>query len=783
MKEKKVGAACRRALMSLQGILITRWSIVALLAVLPVIVMPGFGDPFGSIKQSLLLILVALAFLGWCSHVYKARAWAYKSAWMLWLPVALLVAVGVSAILSSSGFASWIGAGGQGFTAFLPTMALIFVFGMVLYEGEKKGIVRRYTFAAMLGVLLALIVSLLAFFGVDVVGKTSFVGYATTGTFESVTILGAVMSLLAVSIWAARDAKGDTWLPNKKWRVAYGIVGIATLAITALLVIAADTWPTQVVLLVGSGVLVAAGLFDPKKFAKPARMLAPMAVFAVALILLVVQLSFASDKLPVEAHIGYGASTDIAVEVLKADGVFGSGPGTYAYDYTRFRPAESNESMFWDVRFDRAPSHFLTLAATWGLIPLVVLVAFLIYVVVRMVDALVLKKDREDWQTVAVLSSSWLALLAGNIVYSSDLATELVFWVITGLLLAHFVRRKKVVQVAGHGRGALLLSLVFVLAGVGLVFSLVTSAQWVIGEASMAKAISLQEKEAPVVEVVSAVQGAAAVNRWHTGYLRTAAMANLGLIDDLASGDLTENSELILQAANRAVIYAERAAYLDSMDVRNLNVLGTVHETVATIRIDSLPHAVDAYREAAKLDPVNSLQHIKLAQVLMGASDRAEAAEGAESETAAVLLAEAEAHVQTAIDLRLTSSNLYIRALVWERQGRLGEAIGQLEALVAAAPRDPVLRFELGVLQLRAGSKKLARTAFEDALVLAPTYANAKWYLAALYEEAGELDAAIQQLEDLLVMNPDDTRVQERVELMRNELVVPALEELEPLEE
>ena len=60
------------------------------------------------------------------------------------------------------------------------------------------------------------------------------------------------------------------------------------------------------------------------------------------------------------------------------------------------------------------------------------------------------------------------------------------------------------------------------------------------------------------------------------------------------------------------------------------------------------------------------------------------------------------------------------------------------------------MAFELGLLYYRAGRKNDAFNALQRAVFLAPDYANARWYLALIYEERKDLDPAIEQLERIL---------------------------------
>ena len=113
----------------------------------------------------------------------------------------------------------------------------------------------------------------------------------------------------------------------------------------------------------------------------------------------------------------------------------------------------------------------------------------------------------------------------------------------------------------------------------------------------------------------------------------------------------------------------------------------------------------------------------------------------------------------------------------------MNEAISEMATIAIARPKDAGVRFELGVLHLRAGKKGLARRDFEAAITLQPAFANAKWYLAALLEDAEERESAIQQLEDLLLMNPEDERVAQKLRLVREgKQYVEAINTVEPLD-
>ena len=66
----------------------------------------------------------------------------------------------------------------------------------------------------------------------------------------------------------------------------------------------------------------------------------------------------------------------------------------------------------------------------------------------------------------------------------------------------------------------------------------------------------------------------------------------------------------------------------------------------------------------------------------------------------------------------------------------------------------------------------------EAVVTLSPNYSNARWYLAAMYEEKGNLDKAIEQIEKVKELNPDNTLVTQKLdELQKKKSPPPATPE------
>ena len=166
----------------------------------------------------------------------------------------------------------------------------------------------------------------------------------------------------------------------------------------------------------------------------------------------------------------------------------------------------------------------------------------------------------------------------------------------------------------------------------------------------------------------------------------------------------------------------------------------------------------EAYLKAGELRPGDPtfryragalyLTEIDLVSQLLVArrTDSAQASAVAQS---AIL--KAEENFRKAVELSPNFGRaIYNLGIVYERQGKLSEAIKELEKVAPANSDQPGLAFELGLLYYRAGRKEDAFNQLQRAVVLLPDYANARWYLALIQEERGNVSGAIEQLKKIL---------------------------------
>jgi len=248
-------------------------------------------------------------------------------------------------------------------------------------------------------------------------------------------------------------------------------------------------------------------------------------------------------------------------------------------------------------------------------------------------------------------------------------------------------------------------------------------------------------------------------------------------------GDNEKNNR-VQNYLSSAVALAQRATQVAPNESSNWTNLGQVYQNLLRLIDGADALAESAYLKASELRPGDPAFHNRIGNmylfkaellIQLAASNSASANQFIQQSDAALM--KAEDAFKKAIEL---SNNfglaIYNLGSVYERQGKLNEAIKQLETLAPFNSEQPGLAFELGILYYRANQKNKAFEQLQKAVVLFPDYANARWYLASIYEERKQIDQAIAQLERILsveINKDSEVVVQKLKELKAGKVSIP----------
>ncbi len=741
--------------------------LVALVFLFPLFYFPGLRDTLEMPKQLLLLGLMTVAGILWIVRVFLSRTLTLRRSFIFFPVILYLFGLGIATMTSLDRYVSFFGGSFNEYTSFASLVGFVLLLFFVVSSGRDFTLVRRLLSAFLIAALLLGLGALLKIFGVSLPWLPAARGWNTVGSVFALGIFSAALVVLASGL-SLFDPRGHAaFLPNRSGtfvRILALVVGVLHLVVLVVL----DWWIAWAVLLVGIGLLLLFVFVYAHTFRNLAHLLLPLVAFVVALILLFVRTPIRTN-LPIEIGPGQGASWQVATEVLREHPVLGSGPATYLFDYAKYRPAALSQTVLWNVRFDRAKSFVLTLLPTAGLVGAILWVLLVGIVVGLAVQSFLREREPTAWLLTTTMFFPWAALLVARFLYSSNMTLEFFFWLLTALLVVGASRRLGAFTFAASPRALLGTSFGAVMFAVLVVIVLVLGVARTSAWAALGRAVAANARgdfDTTREELVRAVDRDPRTDVFSRN------LAQLRLVE---AARATSNNEL-QTTLNAAVTMARRGAAASPANAENWAMLGSIYREMALVVTNAAELALDAFGKTRELEPRNPVYPTEMGRVEIVLADRARGEAQSKDEEVrreaeariAEHLSNAEQLFGEAIELKQDYAPAhFFMAVVLDREGRLKEAITKMESVVRFNPQDVGVAFQLGILYLKDNNSAKAEAEFKRALQLSPNYANAHWYLAALYETQGKLADAIREVEAVLATNPDNQAVKDRLTKLR----------------
>ena len=767
----------------------TRILTLVLVFLLPLFFLPWTLDVAEFNKQLLLLTVASLAGLAWLGKMLLDRRFEYRRSFLNVFVLLILVSSLLSTLFSESRYASLVGDAGQEMEGFITLLGFVIMYFVVAntFRGVQalkhllSAAVGGGFFVALFAVLQGLHVYVFPF---DFAKSSAFNAIGTPAALG--VYLACIVTLCGGLLMLEHDERNDIKGIAKK-------VALAVTAALSLFVIAViDFNPVTVSLLCGSAVLLACAFVHANSTKGVTKVLLPIIALAVSVLLFFFRVPAVLESVA-EVMPSMKTSVGIVQETLREHPFLGSGPGTFIFDYAKFHPVSVNQSDFWSVRFDRAASHFLTSFATTGFFGALVWILFalsLFFVVAKKV----LRSEDEHHHLLFGVFAAWTVLLVARCVYSSTITLELMFWLMTAALLVAHQKEQVSKRFDESPQAAMLITLLFI---VGLVFAcagVFVAGERYAAEISYVKANTLSKENGDPSAVVQELTHAITLNRYNSVYLRNLAVAYLMKVnaeaaapnivqkkdekkeDFVARVDRArqESLKVVTVDAASAVNAAKAATDLDPNNVATWTVLASTYQSLIGVTENADVWALNSFQRVLALEPNNPETHTNVGKVYLYQSDhQKQLANGIKDKQAKT---DADKKVSDSLDQAADEFNKaialkpdyavahYNLAIVYDRQGKLKDAIAKMESVIVHNGNDVGLGFQLALLYYRDGRKDDAVRLLESVVKLAPNYSNARWYLAAMYEEKGNIDGALSQIVKVQELNPGNDLVAQKLQ-------------------
>jgi len=503
----------------------------------------------------------------------------------------------------------------------------------------------------------------------------------------------------------------------------------------------------------------------------------PMALFVTVLVLLMIGnqgSAFLSKKTTIfpEVALDQGSSWTISKESLKARLMMGSGPATYGYDFSFYKPDSLNAVLQNNFRFYQSGNLFLEILTTVGVIGgFFFLILVLTFLGVGL-TGLSRERERNKVFSLGIWATSLVFVVAifrmpveGPILVYGVLLLALAIPV----LLEESGRDSEIIRLSLKASPKYALALAFtfmvVSAGVAFLFAFIWKAflaDMSAGKASRLAAVEVND------EVLAAMGRAITLMPYEGRYYVTLGQMYMSVVNKEAAKPESERDlDLIKRTVEQSAIpLVEEARTLMPNDVLVQEVAGQIYENVSLLAgsdPDVLARTADVYHRALELEPKNPTFYVKL-----GLIDRVLANRDEKKADRSTLLNEAKNYFSSAIEKKPDFIAGYLnRGLTEEALGDVPAALQDLEKANTIGPNSDVQFNMVRMLQIRGTDADLDKAESISLGVLKSDSKNVNilFNLGFVYEKKKDKDKAIETYRKLLDVFGGDQYVDARKQI------------------
>jgi len=452
--------------------------------------------------------------------------------------------------------------------------------------------------------------------------------------------------------------------------------------------------------------------------------------------------------------ISWQTSFLAATENVKS-GFFGSGIGTYFYDFSKFKPSQWNETQLWLIRFDRSGSHLAEILGTTGFLGFLSYLAFLGSFF--LLSFLLLFKKPEFFK----IFLPFLILFLAQIFYYQNSVLAFSFWLFLGLLVLNFETiPKKVISFKEVPEIGLIFNSLSLLIFVFIFFVFYFGIRFYLADFYYLKALRSGNPSAQI----SILERAVRLNSYSSRYRIDLSLAYfLRVQDELAKPAENQDQNLIIGSVQNAINYL-KGAKLDGTTIKGAieispnwvfawENLATIYREIINLAGSSaIDWGISSFEKAINLEPKNPVLYTELGKLYLVKGD----------------LEKAEEEFKIAIDSKGDYLDARIQdALISEQKENTEEATKKIEEIVTNYPLSVEARFQLGRLYFNQDRLDEAIFQLEQATYLMPNHSNSLYFLGLIYEKKGEKEKALEYFNKVLELNPGNQTVLDKIEKLK----------------
>ncbi|RJQ31372.1 MAG: tetratricopeptide repeat protein [Actinobacteria bacterium] len=602
-KSKKENILSSQTLQSIASVLnkITIYCVYITVALIPLFFWPTSFITQELPKQVLLLFLVGIGFVCWLAQmVFSSQIKIRKSLFDIFVLIFWGTQV-IASIGSLNPYISIWGAYGRtNFSLITTTLFVLLYFVIVNNFNTKMGFYR---------LLAAFLSSAAAVAVISVMQVTGFFflpfNVAKAKTFNTIGSLNAlVMFLIPVLAICA------SLLFSKKSVMKLSLI-VMLVVVSGLLIVlnVAGLWYGLI-----AGML-AAGVIAYLKKGLDYR----WSGIVIAIVLISIVMIFSANfglNLSGETVLPKEFANPITLDTVKTRPVFGTGPETFGYDFSSFRPKSINKTAYSTLEFDRANNDYFTAAATGGLLGLISYLALFLVSIVLLVSSVIEEEDEGDIYLGIGLMAALIAIAVNSLFFYTNTSSSFLIWVLFAFIALFRQKNRELETISGGATETRVFAAVFCVIGLALVVAgtyvqtkaLAADSKYKSGLEKSAQVKTLKEANADL-------KRATKLNPNRDIYYL--GVARVALIQANREGQKKKPDKDILKKAVAEAIDYGKAGVQINPTATNYESLAIIYRNAGLYVSNAVPFIGQNYLEAINLEPTNPYFYNGLGQALL----------------------------------------------------------------------------------------------------------------------------------------------------------------------
>jgi len=711
---------------------VSKFLIYFLVFLLPIFFLPFTADPSNFNKQFLIGIFLNFALIFWLIKVFVSGKIELNLNFFNIPVLIFLLIYAISTVFSLCSKGSFFGFPLNTSQGFLTLFYFCLFYFLVSNNFSEEEIFRLL----FLFLTSAFFLSISSFF--QIFGKINF---NPIGSLNSLSIFLSI--LIPISILLSLFSK-------KIFRYFFLIFSIFYL-ISLILINFQFAYLT---LIFSTSILFIFGLLNLKKSEKFGLIFISIFILILALFFLVFKIPFPKVQIPIEVSITKEIQFQIAKKSLSnlKNLFFGTGPSTFIFDYSKFKPETINQTPFLDIKFNFGSSEILDKLITTGVLGIFSLFLIFYLSFFRGWKTLIsLLEENKDFSIHLSVFSGFFGLIFAQIFYPANFSILFSFWFFLAQISILNSKIKNFPLSFRSIKFATFFTFIFIFS-IFLSFLLIKNYIAQINYFQGLKAWQNGNFDLAINSIERAIN----LNPGLDLYQRDLAQIYLAKLNESLKNQKLEE---IQNFSAKALVLTKRATEISPNDVANWIVRGFVCRNLIALVGGTEDCAINSYQKAIELEPKNPYIFNEMGLIYLTKADLLAKQSGKEDEINQNL-AKAKDNFQEAIELKPDYAPAHFQlAMISVKEGKTKDAIQKLEETKSIAPLDSGLAFQLGLLYYNDNQFDLAKAEFERAVSINENFSDARYFLGLIYAKEGEKDLAIEQFEKIEILNPDNSEI------------------------